>query len=333
MTGNPVAGKPGTYLLVLDLPEMMEAYERVGLQIPDVVFFKKRQERLATKIQEAIPDCSVETIEANKLMNKIASLLHNLLLVTPEAAVISTVSAIASKTSGRCLQINRLVDPNSKMLGLGARPGNGSLHNQFAEIRGCLEKRPVILVEDGCFTGETMKSMIEICSEMHIEIKHLVIGLLFPSAKENILKAFPKVKDVHCWRDEGFLDWMPDHDFYPFVPNAGKVVGFSYNGHHVPVYLHNGLSLCMPYVLPYGKPVEWASIPKESACGLSLFCVREAISIFEEMEGLNKERITLERLIGTYPHVGLPVCDDEKQFPHIETRILDILHDDVQVLA
>jgi hypothetical protein len=326
------AKKSRTYLLVLDLPEIMEAYERVGLQLPDVAFFKGRQQCLTTRLQETIPDCSLETIESNRLMNKIASLLHDLLLVTPESVVISTVSAIASKTGGRCLQVNRLVDPTGKMLGLGARPGNYSLHSQFAEIKGCLEKRPVILVEDGSFSGSTMKSMIEICNGMHIEVKHLVIGFLFPEARENILKTFPKVKDVHCWREENFVDWVPDHDFYPFVPNSGRVVGFSYNSHHMPVYLHSGLSLCMPYILPYGKPVEWASVPKESACGFSLFCVREAITMFEEMERLNG-RITLESLIGTYPHVSLPVSDDEKEFPHINTRILDILHDDVQMLA
>lgn len=247
MTGNPVAEKSGrTYLLVLDLPEMMEAYERVGLQLPDVAFFKERQRRLSARLQETIPGCSLEIIEANKLVNKIASLLHDLLLVTPDAVVISTMNSVASKMSGHCLQINRLVDPAGKTLGLGARPGNNSLRSQFSDIKGCLEKRPVILVEDGSFSGGTMKSMIEICDGMHMEVKHLVIGFLFPAARENILKAFPKAKDIHCWREENFVDWMPDHDFYPFVPNAGRVVGFSYNSHHVPVYLHNGLCLCMP---------------------------------------------------------------------------------------
>ncbi|MEK9175332.1 MAG: hypothetical protein AAB795_01940 [Patescibacteria group bacterium] len=325
MTSNLVTGNRGTYLLVLDLPEMMEAYERVGLQLPDVAFFKERQQCLTVRLQEIIPDCSLEIIEANKLVNQIARLLHDLLLVTPEAVVISTVSTIASKTGGRCLQINRLVDSTGKSLGLGARPGNGSLRGQFEEIRGCMEKRPVILVEDGSFSGGTMKSMIEICNGMHIEIKHLVIGFLFPTAKENILKVFPRAKDIHCWREESFLDWMPDHDFYPFVPNSGKVVGFSYNSHHMPVYLHNGLSLCMPYVLPYGNPVEWASIPAEHAKKFSAFCIQEARIIFSEMERINNQKITLESLDSTYPRVSLPISNGDKEFPHIKTRILDIL--------
>lgn len=175
--------------------------------------------------------------------------------------------------------------------------------------------------------------MIEICNGLHIEIKYLVVGFLFPTAYENILKVFPKAENVHCWREDIFLDWMPDHDFYPFVPNAGKVVGFSYNGHSIPVYLHNGLSLCKPYIRPYGKPVEWASISKDKDYWFSRFCIREAIHIFEEMERLNNQKITLESLRNTYPHVSLPVWDDEKEFPNIETRILDILFGDEQELA
>ena len=98
MTGNPVNGKSKpTYLLVLDMPEMMEAYERVGLQTPDAAFFKERQQRLAAKLQEVIPAGCVETIEANKLTNKIVGSLHDLLAVTPEAVVISTVAAVASR--------------------------------------------------------------------------------------------------------------------------------------------------------------------------------------------------------------------------------------------
>jgi len=93
------------------------------------------------------------------------------------------------------------------------------------------------------------------------------------------------------------------------------------------------LSLGMPYILPYGKPAEWASIPAESACAFSRFCLSETMAIFEEMEGLSQQKITLESLVGTYPRISLPVAKDEKEFPHIKTRILDILHDDVQMLS
>lgn len=318
-----------TYLLVLDLPEMMEAYERVGLEIPDISFFQGCQQRLIKKLWEIMPDYSLEMIEANKLTNKIVSLLHDLLTVTPEAVVVSTVGAVAAKTNGHCLQINRVIDPTGKTLGVGARPGNNSLLSQFDEIKERFAKKPVVLVEDGSFSGSTMKCMIEICSAMQIEIKCIAIGFLFSPAMEAILKVFPREKDILFWRKGNFVDWMPDHDFFPFVPNSGKVIGFPYAtklmNFNMPVYLHSGVSLCKPYVLPYGNPVEWASIPEERAKEFSVFCLRETREIFHEMERLNRRPITLEHIIGTYPHVSFPVDRHETEFPPIKTRILELL--------
>lgn len=327
-----------TYLLVLDLPEMMEAYERIGdgnggnLKIPDAAFFNERQQRLVAKLQEIIPECCVETIEANSLTNQIVGSLHKLLAATPEAVVISTVPGVAWKTNGLCMKINRLIDSMGKYFGIGPRPGNSSINSQFLEIRELSSKRPVILVEDGSFTGGTMVKMIEVCNELHIEIKCLVIGFLFASAKEAILKVFPREKDIHSWREGNFLDWMPDHDFYPFVPNAGKVVGFSYRVNHtvrhMPVRLHNGLHLCKPYILPYGNPVEWASIPAEHAKKFSTFCIREMRDILWKMHWLNGRHVTLQDILDTNPCVGLPVfVDDRDELPHIKSELRQILLD------
>jgi hypothetical protein len=266
-------------------------------------------------------------------VNKIASILRELLLATPEAVVISTMRNVAFQMNGNCLQINRIVDCNGKSIGLGARPGHASIASQFSDIKSFLGNRPVILVEDGSFSGSTMIFMIKMCKMMNINIKHIVIGLLFHSARKPIMQEFPNKNNIHCCREESFVDWMPDHDFYPFVPNSGRVVGWQYNGQPMPAYLHNGLSLCMPYVKPYGDPIGWASIPEEKACNFSIFCISESIAIFEEMERINGMKITLESLIGTYPHVSLPIMPGENDFPHINTRIIDVLHSDVQVLS
>ncbi len=326
MVDNSATGKSkGTYLMVLDMPEMMQAYACAGIKIPSIDFLKTRQQELASELQRVVPECFVETIEASDLTNSIVSLLHALRSSTPEAVVISTVRDVALKTGGHCIEINRLVDATGQSMGAGSRPGKVSLHSQINEIKGSLENHPVILVEDGSFSGGTMKRMVEICKELQIEIKHLVVGFLFPSAKDVLSEVFPNIENIHAWREDSFLDWMPDHDFYPFIPNAGRVVGFSYDGRNMPVYLHNGLCLCRPYILPYGNPVEWASIPVEHAKKFSAFCMQQTRSIFHEMERLNKRKITLENIVHAYPHIGLPICNGDKEFPHIKTRILDTL--------
>lgn len=333
MASSSVSRKSGTYLLVLDLPEMMQVYDRAGIVIPSVDFLKTRQRELVNELQAVIPGSCVETIEASDLTNKIVALIHNLLASTPEAVVISTVRDVAFKTGGQCIQINRLVDATGQSMGVGPRPGYNSLRSQLGEIKGILENHPVILVEDGSFSGGTMLHLIEVCKDFGIEIKYLVVGFLFPSAREAILKVFPNSRNVHAWREEAFLDWVPDHDFFPFVPNSGKVAGFLYDGHKIPVYLHSGLSLCRPYVLPYGNPVEWASIPAENAKRFSAFCIQQARSIFWEMERLNKKKIRLEHIVHTRPHIGLPICNGDKEFPCIEKPILESLLEHEHSLA
>lgn len=321
------------YLLTSDLSEVSEAYERVGLQIPKSQFFQIVQQKLIKKLEESLPECQIEVIEFNSLTNKIAALLRQLLIVTPEAKIISTVPSIAAKLDGYCLQVNRIVDCQGKLLGIGPRPGHAMLHDQFSEIKSIVQQRSVILVEDGSFTGETMKRMIQICNSLGIRIEHVVAGFLFSDAKKNILQAFSNIKSIHSLRDNSFLDWMPDHDFFPFVPNAGRVVGHLYNGNPMPIYLYNGLSLTMPYVLPYGKPSEWASILADKQQTFSLFCIHQSLSLFEEMESINKTPITLECLISTHPRVSLAVTPNEKGFPSIKTRIIEVLHEDAHMLS
>lgn len=125
---------------------------------------------------------------------------------------------------------------------------------------------------------------------------------------------------------------MPDHDFFPFVPNCGRVVGHNHNGQAMPTYLFNGLSLCKPYILPYGKPHEWASILEKKEVDFSIFCFKETISMFEEMEKLNNTKLTLEILLNTYPRASLPSKSAVEGFPSIKTRIVDILHRDLNKL-
>lgn len=330
---NGAKEKSNVYLITSDLAEMMESYERVGLNIPDRGYFQNLQKELTVKMEECVGGHTVRIIAFNELINKIAVLLKNILMATPDAVIISTVQNIAAKLGGHCVQINRIVDCHGSLLGTGSRPSFQSVFNQFSGIKGFVQNRPVILVEDGSFSGGTTIDMIETCRKLQIKIDHIVAGLLFPAAKKNILNVFPNASAIHAWLEEDFVDWVPDHDFYPFTPNSGRVVGARYNEQLMPVYLHNGLSLTMPYILPYGRPTEWASINKDKQNEFSVFCLGQTLHLFEELESLNKQAITLEFLTNTYPRVSLPVTPGTNGFPHIKTRVIEILNDDMQMLS
>ena len=52
-----------------------------------------------------------------------------------------------------------------------------------------------------------------------------------------------------------------------------------------------------PYFLPFGNPVERASIPKEYANYFSHSCIKRSIALWEEIERLSQRKI----LIGDLP--------------------------------
>lgn len=51
-----------------------------------------------------------------------------------------------------------------------------------------------------------------------------------------------------------------------------------------------------PYFLPFGNPVERASIPKEYANYFSQSCIKRSIALWEEIERLSKRKILIGEL-------------------------------------
>jgi len=324
------------YIVTLDLPEKMLAFAKKGLLIPKEPFLNKIQQNLVTRLQEILPQYRVEAVQCRDMYHKITASVHELTKKN-DMLVVSSVPELVEKFGGVHLQINRIVNCEGNLLGIGPRPGYSPIEQQIREIIFHAEQWPLILVEDGSFTGGTICTVLETCRSRDIKLNYLVIGLLFDEARNAIeqTRGGMKIQAVYQWEKDGFIDWLPDYDFFPFIPNAGRVVGHVYNGTIMPTYLHNGLSLSMPYILPYGRPVGWASLPNNLriVSAFSLDCIHDTISIFEEMESLNHKKITLDDLIGTYPRASLAVTPKTHVFYEVEERILDLLHDDAHMLS
>jgi hypothetical protein len=323
------------YILTLDIPKMMQAYENLGFQI-NPAMLSDLQNRLIDQIQKSVP-CEVEFIDSAKVMKEVMKIVTSLKSLGHESVVVSPVPDITSLCSnGYCIHVNRIVNATGNFLRtgleLGARPGYGLLFDQIKELKDHLKGRPVILVDDGSFSGTTMRILIDILQDEEIVIDNVVVGIMFPKAKSFISSRVEEEK-IFSFKDDSFLDWLPDHDFFPFMPNCGRVVGWDFNQQSAPVYLYNGLSLCQPYILPYGRPSDWASINTDKEKEFSIFCLTETIKIFEEMEGMNKRKIVMEDILRTYPRVSVPIYPRfGGEFPTLMKRIIDYLHCDLHDL-
>jgi len=70
------------------------------------------------------------------------------------------------------------------------------------------------------------------------------------------------------------IDEICERDFYPGVPLSGRTV-------------KGQLNVGAPYLLPFGKPTHWASIPKEWEKEFSRFCLQQTIKLWEEIEEIS----------------------------------------------
>lgn len=267
-----------TYVITNDLGEHIKSLRFIGLKTPDSddPFFSQFHEKIREAIQKALPHVDVVSFDMKKLAEDVWTRAVQMQRDIKDAIVISTCAEFATSRRGHTIEINRIVDQTGKIIGLGPRPGAVSLEKQLNSIASVVNGNPVVLVEDGIFTGSTLAFLITELQNRRVNVDAIAAGISFPKGDKLIREAV-RGKLVIVKEVETPFEWMPDHDFIPFSPNCGRVFGRQLGRDVLPHYTHEGFSYCFPYIRPFGNPVKWASIPEEQARSFSNLCLREAI--------------------------------------------------------
>lgn len=235
-----------------------------------------------------------------------------------------SLSSLYCPDADAFIECNRLVDHRGGPLGIGPRPGSGSIGAQVDHLRRCLHDSPVIVADDTLFHGDSLSGLMK----KGLKVAAVVECFATDEAKVCLEE---KGAAVYCSSSlEGFLDMLPLHDFLPPLQLCGKVIG---RGKDEPApVLTNGLSLSLPYLLPYITVEQleaWASIPKQFAGEFSEFCLEEAIRLFAalELRGVSCWNDITE----LYPRASYPYRAREKE-PNLATRVVDLLREDLDHL-
>lgn len=297
----------GTYVVTYDVASRLQVFRPKTLNIPrpDDQLFERFHMGLYQKIQQALPDISVDTIEMGELRRKIWEQVESRVTDLDRQAVLSTCPEIADsnpKSEGLLLNINRLFNTDGQLIGHGPRPGFEPLAKQFDDLAKRIAGRSVVLIEDGAFSGGTMRYVLQELESRGLTITAMVIGFCCTRAKF-VLGNFFKGELVVVHPIENLLDWIPDHDLIPFIPNCGRVLGEIAGSGFAPVRRADGYSCAYPYILPFGKIEEWASLPLEGARELSGFCLDTSIELF----GRLGHKMTVGELLGHNPRVSVPI--------------------------
>lgn len=120
---------------------------------------------------------------------------------------------------------------------------------------------------------------------------------------------------VEEFRD--LLDWVPDHDFIPLIPNCGKVLGVSPFGEPTPYYSEESVAYSMPYVHPFCDVEHWASIPTSKKYDLAKKCLGISSQLQTHLNILNGREIILSELTRASQPVTIPVKIGERIQPRI----------------
>lgn len=164
--------------------------------------------------------------------------------------------------------IARLVDRNGNSKGLGHRANTSSIFRQIKEIKEFNITR-VAIVDDVLFSGEVLERVINLLNRINIEVPFVYVGI---GIRDGIERLSHDKCQVHCVRSyDGVIDEVCERDFYPGVPFSGRLLNVDNN-------------IGVPYILPFGDPVNWASIPTEKALSFSKFCLQQSICLFEKIE-------------------------------------------------
>lgn len=265
-----------------------------------------------------------------QILAKAHELRKNLL---KESTVVSSCLEIASVRRGLVLEVNRIIDFRGEMLGIGPRPGCPPISEQIRGIKTLAADRPIIIVEDGSFSGKTLSRVLGEFKEIGVEVSAVVLGFMFPEALTLLSRHF-KGELIVINEINHVIDWMPDHDFFPFVPNCGRVVGVSINGGNYPFFNYDGASYSIPYVLPFSPMRDWASLPKDFENKISLFCMQSSLEIFKLLEKMNNgKEFRIGDIVGVRPLVSIPISVRQKMLPGVDTKVRSFLHDTCHELS
>ena len=245
------SGSPKEYIVTQTLAEHLEAFANIGLEIPDMEFIRNIEDGMVNLLKGMFRDAdmkvNVTAIPIREQGRQITTAVNRIKKTLHQPVVVSTCPLLSFGADGKLLHLSRLIDFGGNIIGIGPRPYHDLPMQQVADFANEIADRDVILVEDGSFTGSTVLYTLELLKSKRARVRAIVLGIMFPNAEKKIKAVFDG-EIVYCKKPENPLDWMPSHDFFPFIPNAGRVIGHRLGKIIMPVYLnYDNAAIAVPY--------------------------------------------------------------------------------------
>lgn len=324
--GRPLEGIPptlerfkgNTYLVTEDLSKIISSWcQEQGKPFPDPEgpFYKAIMSSLCDALQRfCFPNGDVKVIDVPRasfadILERGRSYDANLLneFWVSLDHVYSNVDE--KDQNGYEISITRFVDEDGVELRRGPRPESNfdTIREQVLACARCWRDaskdgpRPVVLVDDGTFTGETITTILEELAHEKMYVESVRLGVANPWAINKIAgwvhQTGHSVRFLGCLKlCPPVFDWVAERDFFAGVPLSGRVVGHIENDVVRPHRAEpSGKPFRKPYLAGWGRLGDWAHIEKgkdrftRAALDLS-------ITLWEELERLWEQKISVGEL-------------------------------------
>lgn len=170
------------------------------------------------------------------------------------------------------LDVTRLVNEVGESRGYGARWGTPSIEEQIEKLPSLLkkERKDVVLVDDVIFSGSLVERLVGVFLNEGVRVDCVVAAIGIGGGIERVKRLGVKVLCAHTF--DSVVDQVCERDFYPGTPFCGRTLESATE------------NIGVPYLLPWGKPHKWASIPRDKEKEFSIFCIEQTLNLFEAIE-------------------------------------------------
>lgn len=254
-----------------------------GFTLPNEEFFLKLRKEFSTYMSKIFSN--FELISEEEILE------HSSNVVSKNNVPIISLDTIYF-SSDYLIELTRSVSPEGLDKGLRHRFGSESLFRQLNVLKKSGIKE-VCLYDDVIFSGVLAERIIRLLSILGINISKFYAGIGIQEGIDKIENSFSiEVNCAHTY--DQVVDEVCERDFY---------LGISYSGRS----LIDGENFGLSYILPFGKPEAWASIPNEYQESFSFFCINQTIKLFEEIENSSNIIVDcsdIDRKVPNQPKIG-----------------------------
>lgn len=175
------------------------------------------------------------------------------------------------------------LDKSDKLVSRKNPNSTRSVEEQVKEISESLRingNRKIILVDDVVFSGNVLRSLIEMFRKSGIETVGIRASLSTEESYEFFGKNLENGLKCGCLMGRDVIDQICERDFYFGIVQSG-----------ISTLRGDGNILKSPYFRPFGNPVERASIPKRYEQVFSNNCLLRSMYLWKCIEENSKRKI------------------------------------------